>query len=189
MSTKDKEYIEQFYDHGIYLPTKTLKLTGPVDEDMLNSAMCGLHILDSTTSEITIKLSSEGGCVTTAKAIYDLIRGCKNRVRIIGYGEVASAGSIILQAGDLRVLSTNAELMIHVGSEGIPQDHPRNVDVVYNKHRSDEKWMEDIYLKKIKEVKKRYTRNQLKSMLTWDRYMSPKEALEFGLIDEIGEIQ
>ena len=41
----------------------------------------------------------------------------------------------------------------------------------------------------MKEKKKRYTRNQLKSMLTWDKSYDAKDALELGLIDEIGEIQ
>jgi ATP-dependent protease ClpP protease subunit len=63
------------------------------------------------------------------------------------------------------------------------------VDRAYTQNRVDEKWIEDVYLPKIKEKKKRYTRNQLKSMLTWDRSFDPKEALELGLIDEIGEIQ
>lgn len=189
MSVKDKDFIQIFFDYGLYYPTKTLKLIGDVDDDMLDIALCGLHILDSSTGEITIKLISGGGDVTVARAIYDLIRGCKNKVRVICYGEVASAATIILQAGDLRLMSKNSKLMIHVGKESIPEDHPRNIDALYAEHRHDEKWIEDTYLNKIREKKKRFTRNQMKSMLDKDRYIHPQEALELGLIDEIGEIQ
>lgn len=189
MSDKLKDYINLFHDHSVFVPTKTILLFGSIDEDMLEEFVCNLHSLDSVNGEITIKLSSDGGCLTTARAIFDLIRGCKNMVRIIVYGEAASAATIILQAADLRVMAENSKLMVHVGSEGIARDHPRNVDAIYSEHRVDEKWIEDRYLKRIKEKKPRYTRQQLKDMLIWDKTLSPKEALDLGLIDQIGEIQ
>ena len=189
MSDTFKDYIDQFCNHGIFIPTKTINLSGDVDEALYDMAICGLHALDSKTGDITIKLMSDGGSVAIARGIYDLIRGCKNRVRIICYGEVSSAGSIILQAGDTRIMSTNSKLMLHIGNEGVPVDHPRNVDRLVEQHRIDEKWLEDVYLAKIKEKKKRYTRPQLKTMLTWDKSFNPKEALELGLIDFIGEVQ
>jgi ATP-dependent protease ClpP protease subunit len=189
MSDKLKENIELFFSNGVFLPTKTLKLVGDVDEDLFETALCGLHGLDSTHGEITIKLMSDGGSVAIARGIYDLIRGCKNRVRIICYGEVSSSGTLILQAGDERIMSENSKIMLHAGAESIPSDHPRNVDRAFEQNRIDEKWMEDVYLPRIKEKKKRYTRQQLKNMLTWDKSFSPKEALELGLIDSVGEIQ
>ncbi len=189
MSDTFKDYIDQFCNHGIFIPTKTINLSGDVDEALYDMAICGLHALDSKTGEITIKLMSDGGSVAIARGIVDLIRGCKNRVTVICYGEVSSAGTIILQAADHRVMSENSKLMLHVGNEGVPTDHPRNVDRLVEQHRIDEKWIEDQYLNKIKEKKKRFTRQQLKSLITWDRSFSPKEALEFGLIDSIGECQ
>ena len=50
-------------------------------------------------------------------------------------------------------MSENSKIMLHVGSEGIANDHPRNVDKAYEQNRIDEKWMEDIYLPRIKEKK------------------------------------
>ena len=189
MSEKLKDHIDQFHSNSIFVPTKTIKLTGDVDEDMYDLALANIHALDSMTGTITIKLMSDGGSVSIARAIYDLISGCKNEVRIQCYGEVSSAASIILQAADTRCMSPNSKLMIHVGAEGIPTDHPRNVDRLYEQHRFDEKWIEDVYLKRIKEKKKRFTRNQLKDIMTWDSYLTPKRSLELGLIDEIGELQ
>jgi ATP-dependent protease ClpP protease subunit len=189
MSDKLKDYIDLFHERSVFIPTKTIKLTGDVDEDMYNLAVSNLHALDSTPGSITIKLMSDGGSVSIARAIYDLILGCKNEVRIQCYGEVSSSASIILQASDLRIMSPNSKIMIHVGSESVPQDHPRNVDRLYEQHRLDEKWIEDVYLNKIKEKKKRFTRNQLKDIMIFDKYLSPKDSLELGLIDQIGELQ
>lgn len=189
MSTSLKDEIELFHDKGVFLRTKTMKLTGDVDEDMLDLAMCNLHALDSVSGEVTIKLCSDGGDVAIARAIYDLILGMKNFVNIICYGEVSSSASLILQSGDKRIMSPNSKLMLHIGSESIPQDHPRNVDSLYRQHREDEKWMIDVYYKKMKEKKKRLTKSNISDILVFDKYYSPKEALEMGLIDEIGECQ
>ena len=189
MSEKIKDYIDQFHDKDVFIPTKTIKLIGDVDDDMLNSALCNLHSLDYTAGEVTIKLVSDGGSVAVARAIYDLIVNMKNVVSIIAYGEVSSAASIILQAGDERVMSPNSKLMLHAGEESIPSSHPKNSEKLYKQHRIDEAWMEDVYLSRIREKKKRFTRVKLKELLEWDTFMNPKEALEYGLIDAIGEIQ
>lgn len=189
MSDKLKEHIECFHEHGVFIPTKTMRLVGDVDEDMFNSAICNLHSLDSTHGEITIKLMSDGGSLSVARGLYDAIRNLKNRVTIICYGEVSSAATIILQAADNRVMTTNSKIMLHSGVENIPEDHPRNVEKLYEQHRQDEIWIESIYLEKIKEKKKRFTRQKLREMITWDRFMLPKEAEEYGLIDKINEDQ
>lgn len=189
MSDKLKDYIDQFHDKGVFLPTKTIMLTGEVDQCMYESALASIHALDSTHGDITIKLMSEGGDIGVARGIYDAIIGCKNYVRIICYGEVASAATIILQAADKRVMTESSRLMVHAGKESIPLDHPRNVERLYTQYRDDEKWIEDIYLKRIKEKKPKFTRQKLKDLLVWDKYLKPKEALELGLIDSVGEIQ
>jgi ATP-dependent Clp protease protease subunit len=189
MSDKIKDHIGQLYDNNIYIPSKTIILSGGVDEDMYNTAVKGIHILDSYSGPINIKLMSEGGDLTVARALFDIIQGCKNYVRVIVYGEAASAATIILQAADSRVMTHSSKLMLHVGAESIPEDHPRNVDQLYVQHRIDEKWIEDTYLKRIKEKKKRFTRQQLKNLLTWDKYLTPKESFDLGIIDEIGEPQ
>lgn len=189
MSSSFKDHIELLHDNNIFIDTKTIVVVGDVDEDMFEMLAKNLHALDSKSGEITIKLMSDGGSVSAARGIYDLIRGCKNYVRIQCYGEVMSSATIILQAADKRVMAPNSKLMIHVGEESVPSDSPRNVDRLRDQHRVDETWMEDIYLKKIKEVKPRFTRKKLQSMLEYDTYLNAKEALELGLIDMIGEIQ
>lgn len=189
MSDKLKDSIDTFFDKDVFLPTKTIVLTGSVDDDMYDTALKGIHALDSVNGEITIKLKSDGGEVEVARAIYDLIAGAKNVVRIQCYGNVESAATLILQAADVRCMSENAKLMLHTGEEGISSNHPKNVERQYIENREEEKWMENVYLSRIKEKKKRFTRQKLKEMLDWDTYISPKEALELGLIDQIGELQ
>lgn len=188
MSDNLKDYLDQFHDKGVFIPTKTIMLTGPVDEDMYVQAMASIHAFDSMPGDITIKLMSDGGDIAVARAIYDAIANAKNIVRIQTYGVVASAATIILQAADKRVMAPNSLLMVHSGAEGMASDHPRNVDSLYKQYRADEKWMHKIYLDRIKEKKKRYTKQKLEDLLVWDRYLTAKEAVDLGLADEIGEI-
>lgn len=189
MTNDKKDFIDQFHACGLFYPTKTFDITGEICQNRYEQTIKNLHILDSSSGDITIKLNSEGGDVTQAKAIYDAVKSCKNHVTMVVYGQASSAASIILQAADRRVMSQNSYIMLHVGEEGYSSNHPRNIDVWHKYSRDTEKWMEDVYLSKIKQKKPRYTRNQLKSMITFDKILYPKDALLLGLIDEIGDIQ
>lgn len=184
-----KEHLSQFHENCVFVETKTIVLVGEVDEDMFEMLVKNLHALDTKSGDITIKLMSEGGSVAVARGIYDIITGCKNIVRIQCYGEVASSATIILQAADVRIMSPNSKLMIHVGEESAPRSKPKDIDRLVQEHRKDEIWMENIYLEKIKQKKPRFTRKKLKDMLEYDTYLSPKEALDLGLCDKIGELQ
>lgn len=189
MSEKIRDSISDFHDYGIYLPTKTMTIIGEVDEELFKSVITNLHVLDSISGDITIKLSSTGGDLDAGKAIYDAIRGCKNRVRIIGYGLIASCATLIMQAADERVLAPNAKMMVHIGSEGYAEDHVFNVRNAIKSYQADRTWIEDVYLEQIKKKHPRYTRQKLEDLIVFDTYMTPKECLELGLVDSIGEIQ
>lgn len=185
MSEKIKDHIEVFHDYDIYLDRRTIPVFGEIDLKMFEKTFKNLHILDKINKPINIIINSEGGCITQARGIYDAISGCQSHVTALVYGEACSAATIILQAADIRYSTPNAKLMIHVGSEHLSEDHPRNIDTQYQELRKDEKWMEDIYLSRIKQIKKRFTRHQLKSLLQFDKFLEPEKAKEFGLIEDI----
>jgi len=187
MSEKMKDILEDFHDNGIYVPRRTIELFGEVNLEMFKNVFKNLHVLDNTPGDINIIINSEGGDVTQGKAIYQAIKGCQNHVTGIVYGEASSAASFILQSCDSRIMTPDSFLMLHVGEEGMGSNHPRNIDRLHAFYRSNEAWMEDVYLKRIKEKRKRYTRHQLKSMLQFDKFLSPQESLDLGLIDQIKE--
>lgn len=184
MSTKIKDSIDNFHSSSIYLPTRSIRLSGEVDDDMLDTALKNLHALDSTNGTINIFLTTEGGDVDAGLAIYDAIKGCVNYVRVMVYGECSSAGTIIFQAGDERLMSPHSYLMVHIGTEGT-SGHPENKARWDEWYKKQEIMMENIYLAQIKKKKKRYSRNMLKSMLRFDTILTPKEAIEVGLADMV----
>jgi ATP-dependent Clp protease protease subunit len=177
-----------FHSSNIYLPTRTLFLTGEICEDMFNEFIRNIHALDATSGPINIKIFSPGGDINAGKAIYDAIMGCKNLTRGIAYGEIASCATLILQAFDERVMLPNSTMMIHVGSEGYGSAHPRNLDNAVEQSRRDESWMMGIYMERIKEIK-RITKKQMKDLLQFDTYLTADECLELNLIDRKGEVQ
>lgn len=178
---------DYLHNHDVYFPKRAIVATGEVNLAMYNLILKNLMILDRGGQTITILLNSEGGDITSCRGIYSAIRECKDYVRIIVYGEANSAASIILQAADERIMMPDSEMMIHLGEETYPSDHPRNIDSLHTHFRRSERWMKKIYLEKIKNKKPRFTKEKLEELLRFDKHLTPRQALDLGLIDLIGE--
>lgn len=188
MSDKIKDFIAQAHTDGLYLPTRTIFLTGEVNVDMYETCIKNLHGLDNSSQEtVTIYLNSEGGSVRQGFAIYNAIRAMKSMVRGVVFGECSSAASMILQSFDERILAPNSEVMIHIGQESYGEDHPQNVQNWVDRNKDVSEDMKKIYLEKIKEKKKRFTKKNFEDLWQFDKILNPKEAVELGLADLILE--
>jgi ATP-dependent protease ClpP protease subunit len=185
------DQIVTLHNYNIDITTKTITLTGEVNDEMADNALKNLHILNQTNGAITIYISTEGGDLSAAKIVYDAIKYSSNVVRIVCFSNVMSCGSLILMAGDERIMSPHSKLLTHIGSEGLGVDHPRNLDQAYSNLRDDEIFIEAVYLDRMneklrKDKKKLLTHKNIKDMLIFDRYIGPEEALKLGLITSIG---
>lgn len=183
----ENDIVELVHDQGIYLPDRSITIFGDIDETMFKKVWNNLHHLDSSTGGINIFINSGGGCVTQGFAIYDCIKGCKNFVRIMVYGECSSMASVILQAADERIMSPNSSLMIHIGSEEYPEDHALNIKRWIEYSETLEEKTNQIYLEKIKQKKNNFGIKSLQKLLTFDTILSPQEAIDLGLVDRIEE--
>lgn len=181
-----KDHIGDFHDHGVCYATKTCDIFGDIDDKMKTKTLRNLHLLDQTTGEVTIRLSTEGGCVTAGLAIFDAIRAMKNHVRIIAYGEVASMGSIIFQAADKerRFMMKNSYLLIHEGETEL-SGKEKEIQAQRQLYDWQEKTCIDIYYDRIREKRPKYPKNALMKNLDKEWYIFPDEALELGLADQI----
>ena len=107
----------------IYLSNKTYDSEGEatgVDSKLADFVMKSLDYLNhKNTKPIKIALNNPGGYVTDGYAIYDKIISSKSKIDIYVYGKAMSMGSIILQAGNKRILSPNTYILIHDGTMGI----------------------------------------------------------------------
>ena len=102
---------------------------------------------------------------------------------IQGYG--MSIAAWILQAADRRVMTKNSRLMIHTGHYTLGYNHPEINKRLVEQFARDEEIFENILLEKIKIKHPDFTKAKIKSMLRFDTILTPEEALNLGLIDEI----
>lgn len=186
MARVSKDNLMMFLDYGIDLTSRTLELIGSVDIHMTRHVFRRLHALSVVNPEspIEIQLNTDGGDTTQGFAIYDRIKEMQGPVTIIVYGECSSMGVWILQAADKRVMTKNSFLMIHAGEENL-EGTPEVVKNWRAYHEIENARMENIFLDKIREKHKDFPRQRLQKMLRTDTILTPQQALDLGLIDEI----
>ena len=91
-----------------------------VDYRMANSFLKSIRTLENKSSDpITIHMNSIGGSWPDGMVIYDAIAMSKCYITIIAYGQAESMSSIILQAGDERLITPNAYFMAHYGASSV----------------------------------------------------------------------
>jgi ATP-dependent protease ClpP protease subunit len=193
--------IDKFFDYDLSIPTRTIFI-GSADSDeegesgvdaaMLERVVKCMHILDNFDADsktgkspITIVMNNPGGYTYDAMGIYDAIRASKNHVTIKVVGVAMSAGTVILQAADKRVLSPNSSFMIHYGEHG-GSYHSPTVHKWNEEAKRIDKWLEDLYIKRIREKHPKFRRDKLKGWLTTDTFFTAQEAVDWGFADEVG---
>ena len=154
-----------------------------IDDDLANSIVAQLLLLDSENSEkdIMLYINSPGGVITAGMAIYDTIKSIRSDVSTICIGEAASMGAFLLSAGTKgkRMALPSARIMIHQplgGAQGQATDIELEAkEILRMKNMLNGLLAEHTGqpLEKIQEDTER------------DHYLSAQQALEYGLIDKV----
>lgn len=182
--------------YGIFIPSRKIYIgstTTDVDgnESGVDSAMARSFEIQISTLEyfddkkpITVTMNNLGGDQYHAMAIYDRIMGSPCQVIMQATGYVMSAGSIILQAADRRLLSRNATVMLHYGTSG-SAGHKLDVERWADESKRLRMEMEEIYLGQM--VKKDPSMNveKLRALIQFDLYLDAGKAVKLGLADGI----
>jgi ATP-dependent protease ClpP protease subunit len=195
MSKNIRDDIDKLHDYGIYLPTRTIYMGSEevsiesgesgTDSAMAEKIIKNLLILDSkNTDPITIVANNIGGDEYHTFAIIDAIRRCRSHVTIEVYGHAMSAGSLILQAADRRLMGKNSVQMIHYGTWGV-HDHSKTAQKWAQEGQRIDRWMEEWYLAKIKEKHPDFSLKKLRAMLDHDTFLTAQESVYLGLADGI----
>lgn len=195
MARFNREEIDRYFDYGIFAGKRVLYLgsldyddkgdeTG-VDFDSFRCFIKGITYLSSISQEpIVIQMSSVGGDFYHGMAMYDAIRSCPCHITIIVYGYACSMGSIILQAGDERIMAPNAVFMMHDGEDYI-SGSPKTVERWAKYGQEVRNNMYKTYLVSIKKKKPRFTLRQVEELCSHDTILTAKEAVEMGLADRV----
>lgn len=156
---------------------------GEVNDEMAASVTAQLLFLSAKEpgEEISMYINSPGGSVTAGMSIYDTMQLVPCDIRTIGIGMCASMGSVLLAGGTKgkRGILPHAEVMIHQPSGG-SKGQATEMEIAY-RHMQETKEMLTRLL--AERCGKPY--EKLLEDMERDYYMSAKEALTYGIVDEI----
>ena len=138
---------------------------------------------------LTIKLCSEGGEVHGSFAIYDALREISNsgiKVRIIVEGIAASAAAmIILQAGDERIARPHSTFLLHEPKRWV--SFSRESTSQLETEVSEMNRITNEIVKILATRCNKLEEEVRETIRLKEKWMSPEEAKEWGLIDKIEE--
>ena len=175
---------ERAYDiYSRLLKERIIFLTGPIDDNIASLVCAQLLFLESENpkKEISFYINSPGGIVWSGLAVYDTMQYIASKIMTICIGQAASAGSLLLAAGekDMRFSLPNSRIMIHQPSGGY-QGQVTDLEIQTNEIIKTKKRLNQIYAKHTgKNIK------EVELIMERDKYFSPEEAIKFGLIDKI----
>jgi len=177
---------ERSYDiYSRLLKERIVFLNGEVNDTVSNAICAQLLFLeaDDPNSDINFYINSPGGTVTSGMAMYDTMQYIKPDVSTIVMGQAASMGSLLAQAGaeGKRFLLPNARTMIHQplgGASGQASD----IEIRAREIIRIKKELTNIY---VKHNAKGKTYQEFEAAMDRDNFMNAKEALAWGLADEI----
>jgi ATP-dependent Clp protease protease subunit len=162
---------------------RMLFITGVVDQRMADVTQAQLLFLESVDSnrDITMQISSGGGSVLSGLSIVDVMNYIKPDVATVNLGLAASMGSILISSGckGKRSSLIFSRVMLHHVSSG----SSGTVDNQRVSIMESEKY--NYLLFKILADNSGKTFEEVHDVCMVDKWMNSKEALEFGLIDEI----
>ncbi len=167
------------------LKERIIFLTGPFEDQMATLVVAQLLFLeaDNPKKEINLYINSPGGVVTSALAIYDTMQFIRCPVVTLCTGQAASAGSLILTAGekDMRFALPNARIMVHQPSGGF-QGQATDILIHAEEIKGIKRRLNQIYVKHTGR-----TLEEVEAALERDNFMSAEAAMEFGLVDKVYE--
>lgn len=162
---------------------RIIYLTTAIDSDVSSIITAQMMYLNSVDDESNIKLfiNSPGGSVIDGLAIYDVMNWVNCDVATYTIGMAASMGSVLASSGakGKRYALPNSTIMIHQVSSGA---YGQNADIQIAAKES-QKWQNLLYNILAENTGKSF--EQIEADADRDHWFMAKEALEYGLIDEI----
>ena len=165
------------------LKERVIFLTGPVEDIGANLIVAQLLFLEAENpdKDISLYINSPGGSVTAGLSIYDTMEFIKPDVSTLCVGQAASMGAVLLAGGakGKRHALPNARVLIHQvmgGFQGQASDFEIHAKEILNIKGKLNYILAHHTGQKIDKIAKDSDR---------DNFMSPEEAVKYGLIDSV----
>jgi ATP-dependent Clp protease protease subunit len=178
---------ERYYDvYSRLLKERIIFLGTEIDDQVANMVVAQMLFLDYENhgSDIKLYINSGGGSITAGLAIYDAMQFVQSDVETLCLGLSGSMATVLLCAGTPGKRYTLPNSIIHQhpaliggkGMQGYAPDIEIQANFLFEQHR------------KTREIMARHTGQSYERIsrdFERDRFMTPEEAREYGLIDEI----
>jgi len=178
---------ERAYDiYSLLLKERIVFLGTQIDDQVANVIVAQLLFLsrEDPDREIQMYINSPGGVITSGFAIYDTMQMITNPISTVAVGQTASFGTVLLTAGTKgrRYALPNATIHMHQPLGGA-QGQATDIEIQTKQILRMKSLLNDIMAKHTGqpvEIIKRDTER--------DFFMDAKEAVAYGLVDQVLEI-
>ncbi len=175
---------ERSYDiYSRLLKDRIIMLSGEINDAVASSIVAQLLFLEAQDpdKDIYFYINSPGGVITSGFSIFDTMNYIKPDIVTICIGQAASMGAFLLASGTdgKRYALPNARIMIHQplgGAQGQATDILIQAEEIKRLKDTLNHILAEKTGKKVKQIEKDTDR---------DNFMSAKEAVEYGLIDQV----
>ena len=177
---------ERAYDiYSRLLKDRIIFVGTPIDDDVSNIIIAQLLFLEAEdpSKDAFMYINSPGGSVTAGLAIYDTMQYIKTPVSTICIGQAASMGALLLSAGSKgkRYALPNSRILIHQPLGGA-QGQVTDIEIQTREIIRIKKLINNILVKNTGQSLAKIEKDTDR-----DFYMTPEEAVEYGLVDEVIE--
>lgn len=181
---KDERGAERVYDLVSRLLKDRIILIGEeIGSGSATSIISQLLYLeaDDPKAPITIYINSPGGSISDGLAIYDIMNNIRCPISTVCVGMAASMGAFLLSSGTrgMRYCLPNSTVMVHQPLGGV-QGQATEIEIVAKRITALRKKMYEIMSKN-----SNVDYETMAKACERDNYLTPKEALEMGLVDKI----
>jgi len=178
---------ERAYDiYSLLLKERIVFLGTPIDDQVANVVVAQLLFLnrEDPEKEIQMYINSPGGVIYAGLAIYDTMQMISNPISTVAVGVTASFGTVLLTAGTKgrRYALPNATIHLHQPLGGA-QGQATDIEIQTKQILRLRTLLNDIMAKhtgKPVEI--------IKSDTDRDFYLDAKQAVEYGLVDQVLEV-
>ncbi len=163
------------------LEQRIIVLSGVIENAPAELVTRALLYLDAQPGiqPISLYINSPGGSVTDGLAIHDVMRQCRHPVHTFCMGQASSMGAVLLAAGDRRFALPNSQIMIHQPSGGA-SGQCDDIQIAAASIAAARERLNGLLAAYAGQTAQRILTDTAR-----DRFMTPEQAKEYGLIDEI----
>jgi ATP-dependent Clp protease protease subunit len=184
MVVESEGRLERSFDiYSRLLRDRIVFLGREVDDDLANLITAQLLFLEAEDPDrdVSLYINSPGGVAYAGMAIYDTMQLVRPDVRTICVGIAMSAAAMILCGGAAgkRAALPNSKVMIHQGSAGF-RGTPADIQIHAQEVLATTRQMAEIISRHTGR-----TFDEVMRDIDRDRFMTPEEAIDYGLVDEI----